>query len=383
MSAKYKIAAYIYPEALRMPTGVSMLTLNMVKVLAKNPEVELRLLASACELEADGKLPAEIGLAGIPVIPLPWQRPIREALWLATNSPSIDRFVPKEFWIYCSMETFVPARRCRRIITVHHLEPESPAPLLSRKGLRTRTSAWRLRKAVTTAELVVAQSTFTRDTVARKFPASQERIQVVGSGVTEDHFDVSNNHNLDSLVTDFSPYVVVTGAMHDRKGTDYLLDLARLLARRASPVKIVCTAGLYGNPAYISAARALPNMVLLNLVSRQELLAYLKKAIALVFLSRLEGFGLPLVEAMAAGLPVIASNNTAIPETLGGAGILVAPEKTEQIADEIGRLQQDQSFRKELIAKGRVRAKNFTWEACMQRLLAGITTVSQANSKSV
>ena len=57
-----------------------MLTLNMVKVLAKNPEVELRLLASADELEHDSTMPSELGLAGIRVVPLPWRRGTREAL---------------------------------------------------------------------------------------------------------------------------------------------------------------------------------------------------------------------------------------------------------------------------------------------------------------
>ncbi|MGO8926618.1 MAG: glycosyltransferase family 4 protein [Limisphaerales bacterium] len=356
--------------------GISMLMLNMVKVLAKNPDVELCLLASADELTPDGKVAPEVGLDGIPVIPLPWKRSLREALWLATNFPAIDRYLASDFWVYCSMETFVPARRCKRIVTVHHLEPPIHHRQLTAAHFRGQVRTRRLRKALATADLLVAQSTFTRDAVAREFSIPLERMKVVGSGVTRDLFDVPNNQGLDDLVPDYSPYVLSVGALERRKGTDYVLELAKLLLAKELPIRIVCTAGLYGDPSYISAARALPNIVLLNFVARQELFAYMKKAVCLICLSRLEGFGLPLVEAMAAGLPVIASNNSAIPETLGGAGILVEPGDTPTIAGEIGRLQQDTAHRAELIAKGEARARIFTWEACMQRLLAGIHAVS-------
>jgi len=225
----------------------------------------------------------------------------------------------------------------------------------------------------------VAQSTFTRDAVVREFSAPMERMQVVGSGVTEEYFQVPQNRNLDALVPDYAPFILCTGAMDHRKGTDYMLNLARLLWRRKSPVKIVCTAGLYGNQDYIATAQNLPNIVLLNFVSQAELLAYYQKAICLICLSRLEGFGLPLVEAMAAGLPVIAANNTAIPETLGGAGILVAPENTEQVAAKVDALQQDKDFRANHIFKGIERAKNYTWEACMKRMLAGIRQIEPKN----
>jgi len=383
MNPKFKIAAYIYPQALRMPTGVSMLTLNMMRVLSRNPDVDLCLLASADELEDGGTMPPELDFAGIPVVPLPWKRSAREALWLGTNCPAIERYVPSDYWIYCSMETFIPARRCKRVVTVHHLEPRAAASALSLQAVRQWRQDFRLRKALQTADLVVAQSAFTAREVVAQHHVSGARIAVVGSGVTEEYFGVPNNQDLDSLVPDFAPYVLVTGAMDKRKGTDYLLDLGRFLARCNSRIKIVCTAGLYGSPDYIAAARALPNMVLLNFVTRQEMLAHFKKAIALIFLSRLEGFGLPLVEAMASGLPVIATGNSAIPETLAGAGVLVKPENPQQVADEIRRLQEDQNYRTELIGKGFTRARNFTWDACMRRLLAGITTISQANLEAV
>jgi alpha-1,3-rhamnosyl/mannosyltransferase len=349
----------------------------MIRQLHRNPDVDLRLLASRDQLVNGRALPAHHPLHEVPVVGLPLSRIMRESLWLGLNTPVIDRYVPKDSWIYCSMETYVPTQQCRRIVTVHHLESPVVAHRLSVKTLKEKSRNFRLRKAIRTADLVVAQSTFTREGLVSRFLVPPERIRVVGSGVTEEYFAVPNNADLYSLAPDFSPYVLITGALDSRKGADYMLNVARLLAKRNSPVRLVCTAGLYGVPAYISAARALSNVVLLNFVSRHELLAHYRKAAALLCLSRLEGFGLPLVEAMAAGLPVIAANNTAIPETLGGAGVLVAPENTEQVVDAIERLLHDKAFRDELTANGLVRARNFTWEVCMQRLLAGIRTVPQ------
>ena len=115
------------------------------------------------------------------------------------------------------------------------------------------------------------------------------------------------------------------------------------------------------------------NMVLLSFVSRRELLAYMRNAVCLVCLSRLEGFGLPMVEAMAAGLPVVAAETSAIPETLGGVGVLVDPAKSRDVADAVERLHGDVEYRESLAAKGLARAREmFTWEACMERLLASL-----------
>jgi alpha-1,3-rhamnosyl/mannosyltransferase len=373
LSQQFKIAAYVYPRALRMPTGVSMLTLNMVKVLSKNPAVELCLLASADELEHGSIMPPELGLAGIPVVPLPWKRPIREALWLTTNYPSIDRYVPERFWIYCTMETFVPATKARRIVTVHHLElPQKISPF-SRRGVRARVAAWRLREAISTADVLVTQSQFTGKQVSKAYDVSRCRMVVVGSGASQEIFSSRNDASLDGLIPDHNPFLLVVGALDFRKGSDHLISLARELQARNSPLKIICTAGTYGDATQIAEAKRQSNIILLSFVSSKELLAYMRKAVCLMCLSRLEGFGLPMVEAMAAGLPVVAAETSAIPETLGGAGVLVNPEKSRDVADTIERIRMDAAYRESLIAKGLARAQQmFTWEACMRRLLAAL-----------
>lgn len=115
-----------------------------------------------------------------------------------------------------------------------------------------------------------------------------------------------------------------------------------------------------------------------GLVSTDELIQYYTNADALVFPSFHEGFGLPILEAMACGCPVITSNGHAMPEVAGDAALLVDPRDSAQMAEAIRQILIDETTRQELIEKGRRRAQSFSWAraageviAVYQRLLAG------------
>lgn len=370
-----KIAACVYPSALVKPTGVGMLTLNMTLALASNPNVELQLLTSSSELNGSGMLPKEHPLHGIPAIGLPWSRETREGCWLAFDRPSIDRYLPAGWWIYNSMETYVPSRRCKRIVTVHHIETSSSDLPFSRAGLRQRLAAFRLRKAIRTADLVVAQSTFTAHEIMTQYGVPEARIAVVGSGVDESLFAQARDDSATPTSSPYAPYVVSVGAFQLRKGTDYLFAMARELQRIGSPLKIVCPFGLRGLPPFTEEVKSLPNVVALDYVSRTELLNLIRGAVCMAIPSRLEGFGLTAIESMALGTPVVASNNSALPETLGDAGVLVDPVDTSALANAVEGLRIDPVQRAHLVALGRRRAQDFTWTRCMERLLNGIRSI--------
>jgi len=349
-----------------------MLTLNMVKTLAKNPAVEICLLASADELDNSRHMPSETGLNDIPVVPLPWRRSLREALWLITNRPCIDRYVPSDFWIYCSRETYVPTRCHRRIVTVHHLEPPFMGNPLSPQAIGEWRQEWRQRKALRSADLVVTQSNFTKNQVHARYGISLDKIFVVGSGVEDSLVDPAGLATINPRAAAYTPYVISTGAFHPRKGTDYLFAMARELQRRGSPLKIVCPFGIRGLPPFTDEVKLLPNVVALDYISREELLNLIRGAVCMVIPSRLEGFGLTAIESMALGTPVVASNNSALPETLGGAGILVDPNDTTSLTNAVVRLFKDQDHRTSLAVLGRRRVLVFSWTRCMERLLDSI-----------
>lgn len=103
-------------------------------------------------------------------------------------------------------------------------------------------------------------------------------------------------------------------------------------------------------------------------VSEEELPSLYKGSRGLLFPSLYEGFGLPVLEAMACGTPVITSNCTSLPEVAGDAAILVDPLETQELSAAIERLENDQQLRSELIARGLERAKLFTWEKTAQKV---------------
>ena len=104
-------------------------------------------------------------------------------------------------------------------------------------------------------------------------------------------------------------------------------------------------------------------------VPDEDLVVLYNDATMLVLPSMSEGFGLPVVEAMACGLPVAASNRNSIPEVLGDAGLLFDPESHEQIAEAVGRLLGDEALRADLRARGLERAGLFSWKAAAHKMM--------------
>ena len=105
-------------------------------------------------------------------------------------------------------------------------------------------------------------------------------------------------------------------------------------------------------------------------LSDEQMRAAYSGAQALVYPSKYEGFGMPVLEAMAAGVPVVCSNRSAIPEVAGDAAILVNAESGDEIADALSRLIHDEGLRASLIQKGRMRAADFSWEEAVRKTWA-------------
>ena len=104
-------------------------------------------------------------------------------------------------------------------------------------------------------------------------------------------------------------------------------------------------------------------------ISTGELNALYALATALIFPSRFEGFGMPLLEAMRAGLPVLCADNSAMPEIVGDAALLFRAEDSAGMARQMSRLLQDHALRQQLVQRGILRAKQFTWDRSAQQYL--------------
>ncbi|KPV54539.1 hypothetical protein SE17_03160 [Kouleothrix aurantiaca] len=160
-------------------------------------------------------------------------------------------------------------------------------------------------------------------------------------------------------------FIVMPANMWKHKNHDRLLQ-ALVLLRKERDIRVdVVFTGFEQNNGYPLAEHAhnygiADQIHILGYVTREEIAYLYLHARALVFPSLFEGFGIPLVEAMAAGCPVVASNTTSIPEVVGDAALLFDPTEPAAIANSIAQIWNDASLRQQLIMRGRERAKHFS-----------------------
>jgi glycosyltransferase involved in cell wall biosynthesis len=273
-----------------------------------------------------------------------------------------------------SLANTSPARgRYRRVVTVHDLlyrvAPEAHLGV-NALGMRVLVPL-----AVRRADRVISVSRNTRDDLVRLLGVPSERVDVVPSGVGttaraeplgED--EVRRRHGLGER-----PIALSVSAMRPHKNLERLLEaLARLPAGRR-PVLVV--------PGYhtayegrlrerASALRLDDDVRFLGWTDGAELEGLYRAARCFVFPSLYEGFGLPVLEAMARGVPVACSNRSALPEVAGDAALLFDPEDVAAIADALERLLTDDALAQRLGEAGREQAQQFSWRRAAEGTLA-------------
>lgn len=259
------------------------------------------------------------------------------------------------------------------LVTIHDLRPlVLPGTLGKVHGAYLRA---RLGPSVRRASVVTTPSAFVRETVIELLGAAPERVLVVSAPVVSAPFLVPDpardGPGGTAVESRFFLYPAIT---NPHKNHRTLLEAFAEVAADHDDVALVLT----GAPgvAEDAVASAIEELGLtsrvrrLGRVSAARLAALFHDAAGLVYASTYEGFGLPLAEAMAAGCPVIASDGTALPEVVGGAGILVDPLDTEGWADAMRRFLEDEPLRSKLTAAGRERVRSFTPEEAARRQVA-------------
>ena len=226
------------------------------------------------------------------------------------------------------------------------------------------------RRSAHIASHILTVSRFSASEIRLAYRIPPERMTVTPHGV-DDTFTPADLGCLGELPTGVrQPYLLHVGDLHERRNLTMLVD-AVLAARRdvggvlpaLSLVLAGADRGVGDAVSEIAAgAGAADAVVRLGSVSEERLRTLYRGAIALAYPSLYEGFGLPLVEAMACGTPVIASNTASIPEVLGGAGILVDPADGQAWTNAIVNVVNSEQTRGRLRTAGLRRAAEFTWE---------------------
>lgn len=228
---------------------------------------------------------------------------------------------------------------------------------------RDAVRRWFYRRSARTADVVITDSDFSRSEIAAAYGIDARYIKVVPLGVGSP-FLASTRPRPEDVK---QPYVLHVGDLHVRRN---LRTLVRALGRLPSisaeiPQPLLVLAGTdRGERDNIEAEarRAKIQIQFAGAVSDEALASLYAGAAAFVYPSRYEGFGLPLLEAMACGAPVVGARAGAIPEVVGDAGILVDPDDEVEMAAWIARLMTDDDLADGLRRAGQARAMDYTWE---------------------
>jgi len=262
----------------------------------------------------------------------------------------------------------------RYVFTIHdlnHLDLSSNSSLLKRFYYR-----FVMRRACRGAARVLTVSEFSRARIVEWSGVAPSRVVNVGNGVSSAFAPTGE------ACWPGHPYLLCVGNRKQHKNE------ARLLrAFAAARIDVAVRLWFTGSPSAellaLTEELALRDRVsFLGRLDDPALAACYRGAVALVFPSLYEGFGLPVVEAMACGTPVITSRVTALPEVAGDAAVLVDPDDAVSIASGIERVVNDKGLRAELTARGLQRAQHFTWDAVADRVRLVLHEVAKEKGKA-
>jgi glycosyltransferase involved in cell wall biosynthesis len=318
--------------------------------------------------------PADLfpGLAEHRVIPFPRLWTHVRLSWEMIERPPDLLFVPSHV---------LPVAHPRHsVVTVHdlgyHYYPEAHT-LFQNLYLR-----WSARHNARSATRVLADSEATRRDLMRYYRTAGEKIAVVYPGCDESLTPVSDPALLAAVRARYGiagPYLLYVGTLHPRKNLVRLVQAFAALLRHtqdrsASPDLTLVLAGkkgwLYDEISTQVRKLGVEERVLLpGYVPDSDLASLLSGALAFVFPSLYEGFGLPVLEAMACGRPVVCSNASSLPEVAGDAALLVDPLDVDALTEGLAQIVSDEGLRRELVNKGFQQVSKFSWQRCAREAM--------------
>ncbi len=365
------VLAYVHLRNIYASTGAGRTARQIVEHLAPLPGVEMKILADQSDKNRI-----------LPLVGRPWTEYTyatfaadtsrQQAKWFFLNRPVAEEYWPETQVVFCTAESYVPVRRARLAMTAHD------ASYFERYGHQRDWRYWQTRlkwqllfaKLSRKVDLFHTVSQFSADRLAYFFPSIAPRIRCVHNGVTPHFFQPVSPAGDDYLqqagLAD-RPFLLIPGGLHYRKNAELILEAIPQLLRKFPDLVIAIVN--HANPLYAARAQAFaPRVQMLGFVSENALHALYAAARLVWFPSRYEGFGLPVVEAMACGTPVVASNSSSIPEIAGSAALLADPADASAHIAAIASLLTDARAADQLREAGRLRAKQFTWQKTAEAL---------------
>jgi glycosyltransferase involved in cell wall biosynthesis len=290
-------------------------------------------------------------------------------MWRSISWPRIETLCGKIDIFHGLHFVLPPVRNARRILTVHDLTFLKFPDYFLNHGLNESGYKRELPMSLACADAVIAVSQKTREDLIEILKIPQEKIRVIYEGVDEQFFrrvEEKEKAAIRALYDLTSPYIVfLVGTPEPRK------NLMKTVAavRQAAPHLTLVLIGPQ-KPIKSLLNHDFHNLNFTDVVPEAHLPALLSCAQISLYPSLYEGFGLPVLESMACGTPVITSNRGALPEVAGDAAFYVDPEDLDSIAGAISKLISDDVLRNRFKIIGRKRAVEFTWKKAAETTIS-------------
>jgi glycosyltransferase involved in cell wall biosynthesis len=343
-----------YRPALRARTGVGEHIHQVTRALARGGGDQITVFSSSWKDRAPAVLATE--LPNVRVVDRRLPVGVLNLAWHRLSWPPIEALAGGEYDIAHSPHPLLlPSRSAAQLVTIHDLHFLSHPERASAEIRRDYPALVRAHSC--RADRIIVVSRFVAGEVQRLLEVPAERISVCPNGAPEWKTPPA---------ADAGSYLLFVGTIEPRKNVGGLLDAyARLVARRANAPRLVIAGRADPDASGVLAAVERPplkgHVEYRGYVPAEEREALFKGALALVLPSFDEGFGIPALEAMAAGVPVIVSNRAALPEVVGDAGLYIDPDDPESLTATLERLIGDPLLRASCARRGLERASQFTW----------------------
>lgn len=360
-----------YTPALAQGGGIGRYTRELVAALAAVDSQTAYLLFAAGQ-QTD-RLPTPPGPN------FSWRPSRLDTGWLARLWHRARVPLPIEWWtgrvalLHAPDFTLPPVRKgTRTVLTVHDLSfirsPETATP-----RLRAYLNAV-VPRSVARADHILADSAATGQDLIELYHTPAEKISVLYSGVESRFSRVDDQAVLAAMRDRYKlgdgPYILSVGTVQPRKNYERLVEAFHRLGD--ADIKLVITGGKgwLDDPLYrrIDALKMRDQVVMTGFVDDADLPALYSGAAVFAFPSLYEGFGLPPLEAMACGVPVVSSNTSSLPEVVGDAALCVDPHSVDQLAGALDQIIHNETLRRDLVDKGYRRARQFTWTTAAHQL---------------
>ncbi|MBI4558084.1 MAG: glycosyltransferase family 4 protein [Candidatus Hydrogenedentes bacterium] len=293
--------------------------------------------------------------------------------WSWFRFPQIETLIGAVDVYHATNYFLPPVKRARRVVTIHDLAflaiPERCSPKIVGPFSRY------IHRFAQDADAILAYSQSTKDDIVKFLAAAAEKVVVAPMAVDENFRPVSRDRAVEVLKRRFDiepPFLLFVSTLEPRKNVPTLLRAFHRLAKDIPHrLVLVGSVGWKADEIFETIARLhLENRIVrLGFVPHLELPVFYGAADAFVFPTCYEGFGLPLLEALACGCPVVTAANSSVPEVCGDAAQYVDAMDDEGLASAVRRVLEDEGLRAKMVASGHAHAAKFSWKTCARSTL--------------